>query len=156
MKAFTEVDLTRVYRAVSMARASGKFGGMHGPLEAMAWLHVAISDLERIDDAVVDATRVDAAVLADLQRMSQYEKPMHFCELSDRSAEEELDAAPVGIADPVALAVTTEALARMSGEDAAARLMSFAVRRTAAVNTVLDASDRYLAGWWSADRFDRV
>jgi hypothetical protein len=156
MKAFTEDDLKRVYRAVSMARASGRFGGPHGPLEATAWLHLAVADMERLDYAVGAACVGEPEALAELQTLSRHEPPMHQGTSSKGRDADELMRASVGVADPVALAVSAELLSKAADDDTTKRLMSFAIRRTAALNLVLDATDLYLVGWWSVRRFERV
>ncbi len=68
--------------------------------------------------------------------------------------EEELQLAQVGVADPVGLMVAVQLLAAGGDQEAADRLMWFAVRRTAAVNLALDVAQRYTAGWFSAGHFD--
>jgi hypothetical protein len=154
MRAFTEGDLCSVYGAVGHAQASGGFSGRHGPLEATAWLHVAVADLERLNDAVTTMTTGDHQPLAVLRSLGTYEKRFVPLDTGESLDEDELRRAPIGVADPVALAVSAHILATRGDPEAADRLMWFAVRRTAAVNLALDVAERYAAGWFSARYFD--
>ncbi len=154
MRALTDADLRRIYRAIGTAQASGGFGGRHGPLEATAWLHIAVADLERLDDAVSSVTMGDHGALDVLRSLGTYEDRFVPIGVSDSLDQDELRRAPLGVRDPVALAVAAHILATRGDPAAAERLMWFAVRRTAAVNLALDVADRYAAGWFSARYFD--
>lgn len=133
---------------------SGAFAGRHGPLEVTAWLHLTIADLERLDDALAALTLGDDKALAILRSLGQYEKPILPCTTNDSLDEDELQRAPVGIADPVALAVAVHMIADRGDHAAAERLMWFAVRRTAAANLALSVAERSRAGWFSAKHFE--
>ena len=154
MRAFTDDDLGAVYKAVGGAQMSGAFRGRHGPLEVTAWLHLSIADLERLDDALAALTLGDDRALTVLRSLGQYEKPILPCTTDDSLDEDELQAAPIGIADPVALAVAAHMISDRGDQAAADRLIWFAVRRTAAVNLALSVAERSRAGWFSAKRLE--
>lgn len=154
VRAFADGDLRAIYAAVGNAQVSGAFSGRHGPLEATAWLHLAIADLERLDDALAALTLGDDHALAILRALGTHEQPILPFTTSDTLDEDELDRAELGIADPVALAVAVHLVASHGDQAAADRLLWFAVRRTAAVNLALAVAQRYSAGWFSARYFD--
>lgn len=156
MRRFTEDDLRRLYRGVSVARAAETFSGRHGPLEATAWVHVALAEMERLDDALGAAVSGDHDALHAAASLARFEQPMAQPCSSALFDEDELRRAPVGIADPVALAVTVHFLVAGGHPDEGRRLLWFAVRRTAALNLARNATDRHAAGWWSARRFERT
>lgn len=156
MRRFTDDDLRRIYRGVSAARPAGTFSGRHGPLEATAWVHVVLADMERLDDALIEAVHGDHDALDAAASLARYEQPMAEPCGSALLDDDELGRATVGIADPVALAVTVHFLIAGGHADEGRRLLSFAVRRTAALNVALIATDRYAAGWWSGRRFARL
>jgi hypothetical protein len=152
VKTFTEIDLRTVYAAVGHARPRA-FSGRHGPLEATAWLHLTIGDLERLDDALDAMTLGNDQALAILRSLGKYEKPLAVGGPDDFD-EDELERAPFGIADPVALAVAVHMVASHGDEASAERLLWYAVRRTAAVNLAFEVAERYSAGWFSASYFE--
>lgn len=154
MRAFADGDLRAIYAAVGSARVAGGFSGRHGPLEATAWLHLAIGDLERLDDALAALTLGDDHALAVLRALGTHEQPILPFTTSDTLDEDELDRAEIGIADPVALAVAVHLVGSRGDQAAADRLLWFAVRRTAAVNLALAVAQRYSAGWFSTRYFD--
>jgi hypothetical protein len=154
MRPFADADLRTIYAAVGSAQVSGGFSGRHGPLEATAWLHLSVGDLERLDDALAAVTLGYDYALPILRTLCVHEQPILPFTTSDTLDDDELDRAEIGIADPVALAVAVHLLANHGDETAAERLLWFAVRRTAAVNLALGVAQRYSAGWFSTRYFD--
>jgi Galactose oxidase-like, Early set domain len=154
MRPFADADLRSIYAAVGSAQVSGAFGGPHGPLEATAWLHLSIGDLERLDDALAALTLGDENALPILRTLGAHEQPIVPFTTSDTLDDDELDRAEIGITDPVALAVAVHLLASRGDEEAAKQLLWFAVRRTAAVNLALGVAQRYSVGWFSTRYFD--
>lgn len=154
MRPFADADLRTIYAAVGSAQVSGAFSGRHGPLEATAWLHLSVGDLERLDDALAALTLGHDHALPILRTLGAHEQPMLPFTTSNTFDDDELDRAEIGVADPVALAVAVHLLASHGDQAAAERLLWFAVRRTAAVNLALGAAQRYSAGWFSTRYFD--
>jgi hypothetical protein len=156
VKTFDTATLERVYRAVSLAQQSAALRSPHGPLETTAWIHIAVADLERLDDACVEVLTGNDAALEVLAAISRFDVQLVLPEPRPHAEERAAAAATLDLVDPVALAVAAHVLAVRAAEDGAEladRLITFAARRAAGLNLVLDTANRYLAGWWTARRF---
>jgi Domain of unknown function (DUF1929) len=152
----TASALERLYNAVSLARQAGAFASHHGPLEATAWLHVVIADLERLDDACGGVVTGDDGALAILVSLARHDPPLALRSPRRHIEARAARAARLEVVDSVALAVAAHVLASRGARSAekADQLIAFAARRAAGLNLALEAANRFLAGWWSAGRLE--
>jgi Domain of unknown function (DUF1929) len=156
MNAFDSATLERLYRSISLAQQSGALRSHHGPLETTAWIHIAIADLERLDGACVGVIIGDDVALDVLTTIARFDTPFVVPQRRRYAEDRATAAATLDLVDPVALAVAAHVLAVRGGEHGQTRaeqLIAFAARRAAGLNLVLEAANRYLAGWWTARRF---
>ncbi len=140
-----EEDLVRFYIAVSRAQSIGFFRGHHGPLEETAWVHVALHELEEIEDV---ARRVISGDVGALHRLRTIVTAAPHWPHAVQSAQTASAKPIVRPRQPLAVATAGALLDRVWREPAQAwaqRAMGYYALRALAVNRALVGADQALA-----------
>jgi hypothetical protein len=146
--------LERLYRAVTLAHRKRAVRPRHGSLETTAWIHIAIADLERVDDACSDLVGDEDRAVARLELVAREETPLKLGTHDPEAETRALRAARYELISDQRIVDAIRELRSRGKDELVTRLVAFTARRAAGLNLAVDAADRHLAGWWSARRLD--
>jgi hypothetical protein len=148
--------LAAFYAAVSKATTFGHFRGHHGPLEETAWLHVAIHELEAIDELAAGVLDRDVRCLARLREVLDRVQP----DPQPTVGSESMNSGSQILAhlSPATVATSTLLLERLTDPKLhyVDRARSYYVSRAAAVQQALDAGAAVIDGRAPIDQLEDV